>query len=48
MSRRGRRGNDRDYRTPWILREIYGAPVWAMIAFGVVIVGIGAFALLHR
>ncbi|MGN7861591.1 hypothetical protein ACTJI8_13515 [Microbacterium sp. 22303] len=48
MSRRRRGDIARDYRTPWILREFYGAPVWAMIAVGIVIAGVGAIALLHH
>lgn len=48
MSRRNRRGADRDYRTPWLRREYYGAPVWAMIAFAIIVIGIGAFAILHH
>ena len=48
MSRRNRRSVDREYRTPWLLKEISGAPVWAMIAFGVIVAGIASFALLHR
>lgn len=37
-----------EYSTPWLLREVAGAPVWAMIAFGAVILGIAALYILHR
>lgn len=37
---RRRTDADRGYRTPWILREFYGAPVWAMLAVAFVIVGV--------
>ncbi|MGN8025574.1 hypothetical protein [Microbacterium sp. 22242] len=42
---RGRRRNRADYRTPWLLREVYGAPVWGMILVAVVVVGIGVLYL---
>ncbi|MBS1699342.1 MAG: hypothetical protein JST25_13180 [Actinobacteria bacterium] len=38
--RHRRRAVDRDYRTSWILREVYGAPVWGMMAAALVIIGV--------
>ncbi|MBS1675673.1 MAG: hypothetical protein JSS74_17120 [Actinobacteria bacterium] len=48
MSRRARHGADHDYNTPWLLREFYGAPVWGMIAFGALVIGVGIFAFMHH
>lgn len=48
MSRSARRSNDREYGTPWVLREFYGAPAWGILAVAFVAMGVGAFALLHH
>lgn len=45
-NRRYRRDAGRFPRTPWILREYYGAPVWGIIVFCLVVAAIGVFALL--
>jgi hypothetical protein len=37
-----------EYSTPWLLREVAGAPVWSMIAFGAVILGIAVLSVLQR
>jgi len=37
-----------EYSTPWLLREVAGAPVWSMIAFAAVILGIAVLFVLHR
>lgn len=38
----------RDYRTPWLLREVSGAPVWGMLAVALVIIGVLALYLSTR
>jgi hypothetical protein len=37
---RRRMAAERGYRTPWILRDVYGAPVWGMLAVALVIIGV--------
>jgi hypothetical protein len=44
---RARKG-DGDYERPWLLKELYGAPVWALLGFGLVLLGLGVAYLLHR
>jgi len=43
-----RHGRRRDqYHTPWIAREVAGAPVWAMIIVGCLVIGIAIAAALQ-
>ncbi|WP_345188137.1 hypothetical protein [Microbacterium panaciterrae] len=45
---RARHRGDGDYRPPWILREFFGAPVWAMIALGVLIIGLAVLYFMQH
>jgi hypothetical protein len=41
-----RRGTRDDYyKQPWILREYWGAPVWSMILFALIVAGIAVLAV---
>lgn len=44
---RARKG-DSDYERPWLLKEFYGAPIWALLGFVVVLLGLGIAYLLQR
>ncbi len=44
---RARKG-DGDYKTPWLIKEYYGAPIWAILGLAAIAVGLGAAYLIQR
>lgn len=46
-NRSNRDPHDREYKTPWILRDFSGAPGWAIILFGLIVAGIAVLAVLR-
>ncbi|KJL31873.1 hypothetical protein [Microbacterium azadirachtae] len=42
------RKGDSDYEIPWLFKEFYGAPIWAILGLGVVVIGLGAAYLMQR
>jgi len=45
---RNRNRADSNYEPPWILKDHWGAPTWAIIGFMLIVGGIFAFALLRH
>lgn len=42
------RKGDGDYKTPWLIKEYYGAPIWAILGLAIIVVGLGAAYFMLR